>query len=1195
MPDLKGNLEVIDMGAAGGFDEGIIALNGKVGFRAYGEAEFEACHGVKIGFNAGAAADATADAKLLWLIKGAAEGNASASLSLRAGAIADLNIFNILGLEAKVYASAEAAAAGKISIGITPDIIAEFGRNAIKEDFLYDIFIAFLNETSIGVGLWGKASAGIGANAFLSIKGSLIDNEKSGFEIDFGADYALAVGAGYGMFGGLKFENPKRFFLYASERISREVVERVRPLVDEAFYPYLEMLQFAFPTVMNMAFELAQSQIKKPLSPEEITKLILDVSLSQLQRFLLDKIVEGGIKLLTEAIEKQIDDFIANNHLPVDKDKAKVAIEQLIIILRTDGITHDNLNEIIDLSIDLFDASGLASDEHKVAIAIIWLAFNTVDAIRNGVENASGSAGISNSFGLAKKVGGDVFIRLQSAPEMVKEEISRVSGFSIAEIESGLNTSMAIDYLLKTELIADLIDRVPYLEQLLGAMEIYLQLSPGEIVEAAFKINWEEDVTFTDNLFTGLSGLIKALVNDYIHDILIQEIRNRAGDNEDLVKYIDDTISPALEIISSFVFDKVTYYIDPRPKPPDFIAEDFFDDSFFNALTKIVSKIFTSNVIVVAEILINHTLETMHVSMKEMAAAMGKEPDHILVKTSVELFDKLLPPWMDRASDEVSLACKELAISMCLAASDVSGPLVFTYERKERLSRLYKTMFASLDPKQDSTAVKDWDAIFKGVSECFYIPDKDAAIELVSLQLEIINDSLLVMLPQVTDALIKFNLSLTKATVDLIENLIRELFADIDKLLANLKEGLNAVRKELDKAILNYENALNDSADIFEALANQIKNDTAARDKFFADLAKLSPTGTIDAVTKSIIEIALNLLVDSLFTGAQITRTTAALPAYILSLVDLFFKDTIALLPPEFTLEAIENEILNYLNSFSNQLETAIAAKQAEIEAERIKNGKQTEKEFRKEELAKIEEANELPELKMIEVAFASPVPFIKNGKPLDWTYGKELPVKVEFYNAKTIHINTKPQSIFIAINGHDYSFEPLEWKPSPNGKHLTFETILSTQFHPLKQGINVIECTVIQHDDTVTRATVEFMMNPELASDCTVIFDFEKSIINAGGDDHENTRNEFVAFTNTGNMPADMSGWILSDRKNHLFIFPEYTLMPHETVRVFTGPGINESHSLFQGKKRAIWNNKGGETVFLINKDRVLVLNQIY
>lgn len=1188
MPDLKGNIQIIDMGAAGGFDEGIIAGNGKVGFRTHADAEFTACHGVTLGFDASVGADAAADLKLLWLLKGVAQGSASAAIALKASVIADLNIFNVLGLDAKISASAEACAAGKISVALTSDAIAEFGRNAIKEDFLYDIFIAFLNETSIGVGLWGKASAGIGGNAFLSVKGSMMDKENSGFEIDFGADFAIAVGCGYGMFGGINFENPNRFFLYSTERIGQEIVNKLRIHLDDSLHPYLEMVQYTFPTVMTMAYELAQRQIKKPLTPEEITKLILDVSLSQLQRFLLDKIVEGGVKYLSDAIEHQIEDFIRNNRLPVDKDKARDIIRELILILKTDGITQDNLNDIINRTIELFAATGFVTADQKTAISIMWLAFNSVDAIRNGVETASGSAGISNSFGIAEKIGGDVFVRLQAAPQMVKEEISRVTGLSISKIETDLSTTLAIDYILKTNVVADLIGQLPQLKQLLSLMQIHLQLTPGEIVEAAFKIDWEDNAALTNNLYAGLSGLLKDLVNNYIESTLMLELRKSASDNEDLIKYIDDSVSPSIKIVTAFVFDKVDQYLIDRD-------DSFFDDSFFNALTKIVSKIFTSNVIVVTEILVNHTINTMHTSMLAMADAMEREQDHVLVKTSVTLFDKLLPSWLDKTSDEVTFACKELVKSMCLATADVSGPLIYTHDRKEKLSSLYKAMFASLNPKAASTVATDWNTFFNGVTECTYIPNPIAGKDLFMLQLEIMNASMEVMLPQVVDALAIFNLRLTKSTVDLIEREVRELFNNIRQMIANMERTLKQVRKDLDKAIRIYENALNSSAALFEAYAEKIKNDRNAREKFFTDLGALSPSGTLENGSKILIGGALDSLLTALVIGAQITRTTADIPQYILGLADQFFSVIIAGLPPEFTLDALENGILNYLDAFKDQLGVAIASKQAEIDAERIKNNKETEEEIRKAEIERIKKNNQLPNLELIKIEFISPVPFITNGKTLDWTYGKELPLQINLINAKTIHLTTQPQSIFIAINGHDYDYDFSDWSVARNGKNLSFETVLSTQFHPLVQGINVIECTVIQHDDTLTRATIEFMMNPQLASECTVVFDLEKSIINAGGNDHENTKKESVAFTNIGNMPADMNAWILSDRKNHLYIFPEFKLMPHETVRVITGIGINTKRSLYQNKTRAIWNNRGGDTVFLINKDRVLVLNQKY
>ena len=68
----------------------------------------------------------------------------------------------------------------------------------------------------------------------------------------------------------------------------------------------------------------------------------------------------------------------------------------------------------------------------------------------------------------------------------------------------------------------------------------------------------------------------------------------------------------------------------------------------------------------------------------------------------------------------------------------------------------------------------------------------------------------------------------------------------------------------------------------------------------------------------------------------------------------------------------------------------------------------------------------------------------------------------------------------------------------------------------------------------------------------------------------------EYVEITNLGDQPQDLAGWVLMDISEGYpsFIFPSYTLLPGESIRVYT----NEYHPEWGGfsfeYSRAIWNN---------------------
>ena len=81
----------------------------------------------------------------------------------------------------------------------------------------------------------------------------------------------------------------------------------------------------------------------------------------------------------------------------------------------------------------------------------------------------------------------------------------------------------------------------------------------------------------------------------------------------------------------------------------------------------------------------------------------------------------------------------------------------------------------------------------------------------------------------------------------------------------------------------------------------------------------------------------------------------------------------------------------------------------------------------------------------------------------------------------------------------------------------------------------------------------------------------------------------EYVLVQNTGGAAIDMTGWTLSDRAFHTFVFPSFMLSPGASVRVWTKSGSNTATDLYWGRGAAIWNNRG-DTAYLRNSDGLLV-----
>lgn len=78
-------------------------------------------------------------------------------------------------------------------------------------------------------------------------------------------------------------------------------------------------------------------------------------------------------------------------------------------------------------------------------------------------------------------------------------------------------------------------------------------------------------------------------------------------------------------------------------------------------------------------------------------------------------------------------------------------------------------------------------------------------------------------------------------------------------------------------------------------------------------------------------------------------------------------------------------------------------------------------------------------------------------------------------------------------------------------------------------------------------------------------------------GEVYRTEDDEYAVITNTGNAPQNLGGWLLNAGDPYQdFRFPNYTLNPGASVRVYTNEVHPETDGFSFGIGRAIWNNQG-------------------
>jgi micrococcal nuclease len=104
----------------------------------------------------------------------------------------------------------------------------------------------------------------------------------------------------------------------------------------------------------------------------------------------------------------------------------------------------------------------------------------------------------------------------------------------------------------------------------------------------------------------------------------------------------------------------------------------------------------------------------------------------------------------------------------------------------------------------------------------------------------------------------------------------------------------------------------------------------------------------------------------------------------------------------------------------------------------------------------------------------------------------------------------------------------------------------------------------------------------------------------NARGNDCQNLNDEYVVFKNYCNISCNLTNWLLFDKSNNSFTFPEFILKSNSKITIYSGDGKNTKTKLYWNSKvkgcGAIWNNGcEGDTVYLMDSNKKLILNYSY
>lgn len=68
----------------------------------------------------------------------------------------------------------------------------------------------------------------------------------------------------------------------------------------------------------------------------------------------------------------------------------------------------------------------------------------------------------------------------------------------------------------------------------------------------------------------------------------------------------------------------------------------------------------------------------------------------------------------------------------------------------------------------------------------------------------------------------------------------------------------------------------------------------------------------------------------------------------------------------------------------------------------------------------------------------------------------------------------------------------------------------------------------------------------------------------------------EHLVLRNLAQYSLPLSGWVIRDKDNIEYQFPEFTLGPYASVNIWTGSGSDNSANLYWGRAASVWTNNG-------------------
>ncbi|BDY12697.1 lamin tail domain-containing protein [Hydrogenimonas cancrithermarum] len=1172
-------------------------------------ADAELCHGIELAL--GADLDAEAQAALSIFLRLAANLQLEAAAGIKLQAQLKPDLFEEFGLLANVGAYAKAQAAAGLDIGLESDQLMQLfeveaaSRMDPAEAILArKIFHRFLQQLEAKAGVWGKASFSAMAQGYCNIYGTFADPDASGFFIEAGGDVGLEVGFGADFFAAGRIKSPARFL----RNVGMDIVPYLQMKLDSEYPEYasnVKIAAYAFLALGGLGFVAWQIHSAWIGAPDEkATKKALEALFDSYRIMILHAIKENITTINKTVIDAIVEALLSSDRYSTEQ-KSTIKASLLEIAERIEGEKFNDfaeINAIVTEAADIMDQLlPEARRNLREPLTILWCSVAILHALSDKKPD--------------KKLK-EQSLDLPDAPVMVIGEL--VSAMEIEEPLSTIPVSLAIDYLATRTIHETLPNDLP--EEWQPLMEILtstLHLSPGTLVSALLYARIGGNLTDTQ-LYGRLRDALKAFLERTEHELLTQ---TRLLESEDpfVKEYMRYTVLPSLHLANSFLLNQIDLLV--------MHSGDFDEERFRQALSVLFYRIVAKSTLTFAFMLQEHVDNEIVKALDTLIERLKEEKETPLLHLASEMSEKLSAGLVQE--EQAEKATKRLLIDLFTLAKRLQGEEVWSQARKSQRRQLLETALVGKEMLPKFFESQSIEAYLEWVMECNMVPNQQTLQALNILYGEVLVDQITLLLNRLPSILSTFFLTLStdayeearerlEETAEELESLVGQLRIIVENLERQVEELENVLRASLEdlsrqlndlKNYLESDELLENALNAIHVMALKICENDLCRSAFEmawpATEFFLSPVieeGLI--LTEPLVKAAAEEASSLIDTLLDAETTLSDIETSLAAKIEKTFQDLCGGATLQYPLTPE-----NIGKTLSALIVAGVPAFESAIQNEEELRSKRTTHE---ENRNRLETTHKLREdaYRTIEATILSPVNTVDRRHL--YMHGAEVPLSI-FIEHGTLEM-VSPNGwdrILIHINGKKLKTRKSDWQEHENG--ILFSKTLRYPQSGLRPGLNVIECSVtntipsalrrgprhMPHSGKRTgdnRRSTTFFLDPLATLPNALQVDRTLSQFEVPGkNDHLYTKEEYVTFVNRGDKPLNIGGWTLSDAKEHIFVFPEGTVVePGATVRVVTGKGTDTATEFYIGRRAAIWNNRG-DTVLLVNREGVLHSSFIY